>query len=95
MLVIDTNTLYYACGLSTPPNIDSNKIRREIDNAENVVIPSIAFCQFLTKYRKRAATIRRVCAFMGEHHIEILNDKYISFAPDTIKTLARYIILSF
>ena len=89
MLIIDTNTLYYACGLSMPPSIDSKKILQEIDNAESVVIPSIAFCEFLTKYRRRAATIRRVCAFMREHHIEILNDKYISFAPDAIKTLRK------
>lgn len=89
MLVIDTNTLYYACGLSTPTSIDSKKILQEIDNAESVVIPSIAFCEFLTRYRRRAATIRRVCAFMREHHIEILNDNYISFHSDTIKILRK------
>lgn len=89
MLVIDTNTLYYACGLSMPPSIDSKIILQAIDNAESVVIPSIAFCEFLTKYRKRAATIRRVCAFMREHHIGILNDNYISFHSDIIKILRK------
>ena len=68
MLVIDTNTLYYACGLSTPPSIDSKKILQEIDNAESVAIPSIAFCEFLTRYRRRVATIRRVCFYERTSH---------------------------
>lgn len=80
-ILIDTNVLYYACGLSTPPKTVSQKrLFQEIDAAQSVEISSIFFAEFLTKYRCHAGTIRRVCSFMRQHHIYISNNEHMDVA---------------
>ena len=89
-IIIDTNVLYYACGLSTPPKTVSQKsLLQEIDAAQSVEISSISFAEFLTKYRCHAGTIRRVCSFMRQHHICISNNEHIPIAPQAIKMLTK------
>lgn len=78
MTVLDTNTLYYACGLSTPPmNVDKNKLRRAISYAEDVVISYVTLAEFLTKYRKHARIIRRTCSYMRDNHIRVIDCEYM------------------
>ena len=60
MLFIDTNTLYYAFGLSSHSSVSGKKICQIIDSHEKVVISSISFAEFVCKYHKHANTIRRV-----------------------------------
>ena len=87
MLFIDTNTLYYAFGLSSHSSVSGKKICQIIDSHEKVVISSISFAEFLCKYHKHANTIRRVCSFMRQHHIDICESQYIPFKCDIIKKL--------
>ncbi len=78
MMVLDTNTLYYACGLSTPPmNVDKNKLRRVISSTEDVVISYVTLAEFLTKYRKHARIIRRTCSYMRDNHIRVIDCEYM------------------
>ena len=85
MLILDTNALYYACGLSaSPTSVDVNKLLQEIDTAGKVAISSITFVEFLTKYRHKAKIVRHVCTFMSQHHIDIINNFYFPLAPNTI-----------
>lgn len=86
MLLIDTNILYYICGLSKPP-VNAELILYEIGRAESISISDIAFAEFLTKYRCHVGSIRRVCSFMAEHHIEIQSLVYPHMDTPMIKTL--------
>lgn len=88
MLLIDTNTLYYAFGLSAHAYVDSSQIRQAIDTNECVMISSISFAEFISKYNKHAGTIRRVCSFMRQHHIGVCENKYIPFKDDITKKLS-------
>jgi predicted nucleic acid-binding protein len=71
MLIIDTNILYYATGLSEHHSIASSTINKAIATFDNVAVSSISLAEFITKYHKRAGTIRRVCSFMRQNHIGI------------------------
>lgn len=89
-MVIDTNTLYYACGLSAPPaTVTKAKLLQEIDSADAVTMSSISFAEFLTKYRRHAGIIRRVCSFMRQHHVCVSNNEYMHFDPQEIKALTK------
>ena len=88
MLLIDTNILYYICGLSIPP-VEVELILNEMDTAESVVIPDVAFIEFLTKYRHHVGTIRKVCSFMRQRHIEIQSHGYYHLDAQMAKTLRK------
>ena len=88
MLIIDTNTLYYAFGLSEHHYVDSHAIRQAIVAADSVAISSISLAEFITKYHKHAGIIRRVCSFMRQNHIEVSENQYIPFKDDIVKKLA-------
>ena len=87
MLIIDTNVLYYASGLSEHHSIDSNTIKKAIAASDRVAVSSISLAEFITKYHKHAGTIRRVCSFMRQNHIGISANQYIPFQDDIIKKL--------
>lgn len=90
MLVLDTNALYYSCGLSTPPqDVDKRNLLHAIDSAETVVISYVTLAEFLTKYRKHAGIVRRVCSFMRNHHIHVIDCKLMPINSDFVKRLAR------
>lgn len=90
MLVLDTNALYYSCGLSTPPqDIDKKMLLRAIDFAEDAVISYVTLAEFLTKYRKHAGIVRRVCTFMRNHHIRVIDCKLMPIDHEFIKRLAK------
>lgn len=89
-LIIDTNVLYYLYGLSIPPSTVSRKsLLKKIDSENSVKISSVSFAEFLTKYRRHAGMIRRVCSFMRQHHICISSDEYIPITPQATKVLAK------
>ena len=90
MLIIDTNTLYYVAGLSTPDSIDIEKVKLEIKNNGGAMISSVSFAEFLSKYHNHARVVRRTCAFMRQHHIQICENKVIPFKDEIIKRM-RYI----
>lgn len=90
MLIIDTNTLYYISGLSTPDSIDIEKVVLEINKNGGAMISSVSFAEFLSKYHRHAGIVRRTCSFMRQHHIQICENKVIPFNDDIIKRL-RYI----
>lgn len=87
MLIIDTNTLYYAAGLSAHHSIDGNTIKKAIAASNSVAVSSVSLAEFITKYHKHAGTIRRVCSFMRRNHIGISVNRYIPFHDDIIKKL--------
>lgn len=89
VLIIDTNTLYYAFGLSKHSNVDSATILKVIDELSDVNISSISFAEFIAKYHKHAGTIRKVCSFMRQHHIGICQNEYIPLDADIIKILSK------
>lgn len=88
MLIIDTNTLYYAFGLSTHNSISGDIICQTIDANSDVRISSISFAELIAKYNRHAGIVRRVCCFMKQHHITICNNKYIALEDDIIKKLS-------
>ena len=49
MLIIDTNTLYYAFGLSNHYSVDSKTIIQAIDNADDVSISSLSLAEFIVE----------------------------------------------
>ena len=90
MMVLDTNTLYYACGLSSPPtDVDRNKLIRAISSAEDVVISYVTLAEFLTKYRKHARIIRRTCSYMRDNHIRVIGCEYMPMDRRFIMSLTK------
>ena len=90
MMVLDTNTLYYACGLSSPPtDVDRNKLIRAISSAEDVVISYVTLAEFLTKYRKHARIIRRTCSYMRYNHIRVIGCEYMPMDRRFIMSLTK------
>lgn len=85
MLLIDTNILYYAFGLSKHHSITSKKLVRFIDSNQDVKMSSISFAEFVTKYHKHAGIVRRVCSFMRKHHIELTPNQYLPLCQTIIK----------
>lgn len=89
MFLIDTNTLYYAFGLSNHDSVSGTIILKEILKNDCVKISSISFAEFITKYHKHARIVRKVCAFMRQHHIGIYKSDDIPFENDIIKKLSK------
>lgn len=90
MMVLDTNTLYYACGLSTPPmDVDKKKLLRVISTTEDVVISYVTLAEFLTKHRKHARIIRRTCSYMRENHIRVIGCEYMPMDRQFIMMLTK------
>lgn len=80
-IILDTNLMYYLCGLSTPPcNVNVSKISEYIRKNSRVysfAISSVSFYELITHYQNRAGYIRRVCSTMRNYHVQIYNDKYL------------------
>ena len=90
MLVLDTNALYYSCGLSEPPqDVDKKQLIDAIVTAETVGISYVTLAEFLTKHRKHARIIRRVCSFMRNYHIRVIDCTYMPFDTYFIKQLTQ------
>ena len=90
MMVLDTNTLYYACGLSTPPmDVDKNKLLSTISTTEDVVISYVTLAEFLTKHRKHARIIRRTCSYMRDNHIRVIGCEYMPMDRQFIMLLTK------
>ena len=90
MMVLDTNTLYYACGLSAPPlDVDRNKLIRTIRSTEDVVISYVTLAEFLTKYRRHARIIRRTCSYMRDNHIRVIGCEYMPIDKQFIMLLTK------
>lgn len=90
MLILDTNALYYSCGLSAPPqDVDRRQLLTEIKSAETVAISYVTLAEFLTKYRNHARIIRKTCTFMRNNHIQVIDCKLMPIDSDFIKQLAR------
>ena len=89
MLLIDTNTLYYASGLSTPDSIDVERVVLEINQNHGAIISSVSFAEFLSKYHKHARIVRRTCSFMRCHRIQICENRYIPFKDDIIDRIIK------
>lgn len=88
MLVLDTNTFYYISGLSKSLHINYNTFFNSISTDETIVISSVTFGEFVSKYRKHARIIRRMCSFMRQHHITIA-DQTIPFDNEIISKLRK------
>lgn len=85
MLFLETNAFYFACKLSEPhASVDFCKLLQQIDSSDNVAISSITFGEFLTRYRRKAREVRRVCSFMRQHHITIVNHPRLPLDPNII-----------
>ena len=79
-VILDTNIIYYICGLSTPPDIDISKVRAYLKNNQgkvNYAISSVSFYELLVRYRKRAHKIRQICSTLRNYHIQICSDVYL------------------
>ena len=81
MVLIDTNVLYYLCGLSQPPrDFDIQEAFKSIKECrvnEKIAISSISFFELLLKYKKQAGVIRRVSTFCRNNGICICNNVYL------------------
>lgn len=81
MVLIDTNILYYLCGLAQPPRDFSAqqtlKSIKERRMKEEIAIASISFFEFLLKYQKQAGVVRRVSTFCRNNGICICNNAYL------------------
>ena len=87
MLLIDTNTLYYAAGFSVHASVDSSTIIQAIDEATEVSLSSVSLGEIIAKHKNNADLINSVCSFMLQHHIELRNTSYIPFCDDIIPKL--------
>lgn len=85
-VLLDTNMVYYICGLSTSDHISVSKVLSYIEENQskmNFAISSVSFYELLVRYQKRARLIRRIFSALRNYHIRIYNDAYlpISFTP--------------
>ena len=85
MLIIDTNTLYYVAGISTPDSINIERVMYEIEQNGGAMISSVSFAEFLCKYHNDAELVRQTCAFMRQHNIQIRENKIIPFKYDIVE----------
>ena len=80
-VILDTNIMYYLCGLSQPPSaLNLQKLKRHIRQQSNryiVAISSISFYEFLVRYRKQAAFVRRSCSVLKSYGVRICNNPYL------------------
>lgn len=87
MLLIDTNTLYYAIGLSIHNSVDRNTIEHAIDEADEVGISSISFAEIISKYKDNAEVINSICSYLIDHQIKICCSEHIPFKDDIVQKL--------
>ncbi len=80
-VILDTNIMYYLCGLSpVPNNFDISKLSsfiREKYQEYDFAISSVSFYEFVMHNRKHAGILRRACSAMRNYHIRIYNDPYL------------------
>ena len=89
MLLIDTNTLYYAFGLSTHSSVTPEKIIKAMSISDSVMLSSVSLGEFVVKYRKHARIIRKVCSFMHQHQISLHLNQQVPFKYDILKNLCN------
>lgn len=88
MLILDTNALYYAAGISSPPQyVELNKLMAVIKSSDSVSISYVTLAEFLTKYRKHAGVVRRVASFMIQHHIRVLECELMPIDENILRKL--------
>lgn len=84
-VILDTNMVYYICGLSSPHHLSVSKVLsylNENQNQINFAISSVSFYELLIHYQKRAHHIRRICSTLRNYHIKIYNDVYLPIEFD-------------
>ena len=85
-VLLDTNMVYYICGLSTSDHISVSKVVSYIEENQskmNFAISSVSFYELLVHHQKRDWLIRQIFSALRNYHIRIYNDAYlpISFTP--------------
>lgn len=82
-VILDTNMVYYICGLSSPHHLSVSKVLSYLNENQNQInqinfaISSVSFYELLIHYQKRAHHIRRICSTLKNYHIKIYNDVYL------------------
>ncbi len=79
-VLLDTNMVYYICGLSSSRHISVSKVVAYIEENQskmNFAISSVSFYELLVRYRKKARLIRRICSALRNYHIRIYKDAYL------------------
>ncbi len=69
MILLDTNIIYYAVGLSQNNMIDLNLLKTEISNNTNVYISSLTVFEILNHFRKKANVVRRIFTYLKQENI--------------------------
>lgn len=78
MIFLDTNTLYYACGISenAPCNIERlNTIIKE----QEIVISIATLYEFVLKWRNEIDKIHIIGKFLGDNQIKVAGNPYYHF----------------
>ena len=85
-VILDTNMVYYICGLSSSNQISISKVLAYLEANQGKMefaTSSVSFYELLVRYQKRARLIRQICSTLRNYHIRIYNDPYlpINFTP--------------
>lgn len=78
MVYLDTNTLYYACGISTNAPCDTIRLREIIKN-NHVAISIATMYEFVLKWRNDISKIHIIGKFLGDNHIKVVGNPYYQF----------------
>lgn len=75
MIYLDTNTLYYACGISEHTQCNTDQLN-EIIAGNDVAISIATMYEFVLKWRNNINQIHKIGAFLGTNNIKVFENPY-------------------
>ena len=77
-IIIDTNIVYYICGLSDDPTPKKGIARflREESQKRQIFLSSVSLFEIIARYHKHANHFRRIMCALRDFHVQIVDNAY-------------------
>lgn len=77
-IIIDTNIVYYLCGLSTDPTVSKGitQFLRTESQKRKIYLSSVSLFEILARYHRRANHFRRIMCTIRSYNIHIIDNEY-------------------
>ena len=91
MILLDTNVIYYLCGLSQfhIPSKELLKRIKEVDKNEKLYISSVSLNEIIARYHRHANQLRRIVAYLRNNNIDVVDNDYFKKIVPYQYTIAR------